>query len=216
MKKIFSLTILFCCLRVCPVTLWDDALADIYARKVNYKVNDSVKVLIDENSKLSYRSSSKSLKNYSINTESKELVGIFELVPNGSVNEKKDSQEEDEISYFSEIQGQILAINDPFLTVNAAKTVSINNKTSRIELQGDVAFKDLSGNQVRSSDMMNQTLRITTAIENISLPIGEEDLEEIMDTSGDLTLPTGTYGIRDAKKRELLLSYLNKILNVIF
>lgn len=206
MRKFFFLCMLFSCFLLCSAKLWDDQAADIYSRKVYFKVNDSVKVLVDEKTKLKYAGSSKSLKTTSVNSESGELSGVFDIIPSGDVNESKESSNKDEFEYIAELQGRIIDVKDNYITVNASKTISIDNKVSRISIRGDVALNDLNGNNVYASDLMDERLEITTMIENGYLPLTNEDL----DVSSDSVTLT------EEKKRDLLLQYLNKMLNVIF
>ena len=80
MRKFFLLSLIFGCFFLCAATLWDDAAGDIYSRKIRYRVNDSIKIKIDEKTKLKYTGSSKTLKTASINSQGGELAGVFEIV----------------------------------------------------------------------------------------------------------------------------------------
>lgn len=206
MRKFFFLCMLFNCFLLCSVNFWDDQAADVYSRKIRFKVNDSVKVRVDEKTKLKYAGSSKSLKTTSVNSESGELSGVFGIIPSGDVNESKESSSKDEFEYIAELQGRIIDIKDNYITVSASKTVSVDNKVSRISIRGDVALNDLKGNNIYASDLMDERLEITTMIENAYFPLTNEDL----DVSSD------SVSLTEEKKRDLLLQYLNKMLNVIF
>ena len=92
------------------------------------------------------------------------------------------------------------------MTVSGSKTISIDNKVSRISICGDVALSNLKGNNVKAADLMDERLEITTAVDNAYLPLTDEDL----DVSSDVVVLT------EEKKRDLLVKYLNKMLNVLF
>lgn len=206
MRKFFFLYMLFNCFLLCAANLWDNQAADVYSRKIRYRVNDGVKIRVDEKTKLKYTSSSKSLKTTSVNSQSGELSGVFEVIPSGDVNESKESSSKDEFEYIAELQGRIIDVKDNYVTVSGSKTVSVDNKVSRISIRGDVALNDLKGNNVNASDLMDERLEITTMIENAYFPLTNEDL----DVSSDSVILT------EEKKRDLLLQYLNKMLNVLF
>lgn len=206
MRKFFFLYMLFNCFLLCSANLWDNQAADVYSRKIRYRVNDGVKIRVDEKTKLKYTSSSKSLKTTSVNSQSGELSGVFEVIPSGDVNESKESSSKDEFEYIAELQGRIIDVKDNYVTVSGSKTVSVDNKVSRISIRGDVALNDLKGNNVNASDLMDERLEITTMIENAYFPLTNEDL----DISSDSIVLT------EEKKRDLLLQYLNKMLNVLF
>lgn len=206
MRKFFLLSLIFGCFFLCSATLWDDAAGDIYSRKIRYRVNDSIKIKIDEKTKLKYTGSSKTLKTASINSQGGELAGVFEIVPSADVNESKESSDKDELEYVAELQGRIIDVKDSYVTVSGSKTISIDNKVSRISIRGDIALGDLKGNTVNASDFMDERLEITTAVENAFLPLTDEDF----DVSSDVIVLT------EEKKRDLLVKYLNKMLNVLF
>jgi hypothetical protein len=67
-------------------------------------------------------------------------------------------------------------------------------------------LNNLKGNCVNAADLMDERLEITTAVENAYLPLIDEDL----DVSSD------TVTLTEEKKRDLLVKYLNKMLNVLF
>lgn len=206
MRKFFLLSLIFGCFFLCAATLWDDAAGDIYSRKIRYRVNDSIKIKIDEKTKLKYTGSSKTLKTASINSQGGELAGVFGIVPSADVNESKESSDKDELEYVAELQGRIIDVKDSYVTVSGSKTISIDNKVSRISIRGDIALGDLKGNTVNASDFMDERLEITTAVENAFLPLTDEDF----DVSSDVIVLT------EEKKRDLLVKYLNKMLNVLF
>ena len=85
-------------------------------------------------------------------------------------------------------------------------SISIDNKVSRISIRGDVALSNLKGNNVKAADLMDERLEITIAVDNAYLPLTDEDL----DVSSDVVVLT------EEKKRDLLVKYLNKMLNVLF
>ena len=97
-------------------------------------------------------------------------------------------------------------VKDNYVTVSGSKTISIDNKVSRISIRGDVALSNLKGNNVKAADLMDERLEITTAVDNAYLPLTDEDLDE----SSDVVVLT------EEKKRDLLVKYLNKMLNVLF
>jgi flagellar basal body L-ring protein FlgH len=206
MRKFFLLSLIFGCFFLCSATLWDDAAGDVYSRKIRYRVNDSIKILIDEKTKLKYTGSSKSLKSTSVNSQGSQVSAVFDVIPSGDINESKESSNKDEFKYTAQLQGRIIDVKDNYVTVSGSKTISVDNKVSRISIHGDVALSDLKGNCVNAADLMDERLEITTAVENAYLPLIDEDL----DVSSD------TVTLTEEKKRDLLVKYLNKMLNVLF
>ena len=114
MRRFFLLSLIVGCFFLCSATLWDDAAGDIYSRKIRYRVNDSVKIKIDEKTKLKYTGSSKTLKTTSITSQGGELAGVFEIVPSADVNESKESSDKDELEYVAELQGRIIDVKNNY------------------------------------------------------------------------------------------------------
>lgn len=218
MKNIFLIIFVLSASQIFCETTWDDKGKDLYSRKIRYRINDSIKIVIDEKSAMEYRSTTKSLKSYNINIKNSEIEGVFDIVPSGSVEENKSAQDKDEVKYTQTIMGQIKEINDGYITVSGKKSVILNNKRSIVEVNGDVAFGDIKGGMIKSSDIMNQTIRIITLIDNLSEIIGEDNVVVQADLSSDATGDAKKirYKIDDALRKKLILEYVNKVLNVIF
>lgn len=197
-------------------TLWIDSAADLYSRKVQYTQGDSIKILIEEETTISYKSDSKALKTYNLNITGGELSGLFSFVPQGNVEENTTSQDKDDFIIINSIQGRVMGVENNYLTISGTKTYTINNKTSSVTIGGIVNIADVYMNTVRSSNIMDQTLKITTLLENENTIITSEDLASVIanpDATGDIQEETA---ISEEKKKELLLQYFNKLINVIF
>jgi hypothetical protein len=196
--------------------LWDDRAKDIYNRKIYYNNGDSIKVIITEKSSIDYKSNTKSLKAYTFDLSGKELTGLFTFLPKGNSDETENSQSKDNLVINSEIQGRIINVLNNYVTIQARKQITIDNKTSIIEITGDADLKDIKSNTIYSNYLINPILRITTLFDNSKVVINPNDIQTTIlnpDSTTDRKVETS---LTDAKKRELLLYYFNKILNVIF
>lgn len=216
-KKIaITFTLIILTLTLISQTLWDDKAADIYSRKINYKEGDSIKVLIDEVTSFKYKSNTKALKNYKLNVKGGEMSALFEFLPEADVEESKTAQESDEMEIVNELQARVTAVGENSIAIEGQKSFIFNNRTSTIEIAGEVSFRDIKSNRVYSRDISNQTLRITTLLENPSSIISSADLETVITNPDATTDIKEETNLSDAKKEELLLEYFNKLINVIF
>jgi len=197
-------------------SLWNDNSAYIYSNKINFAVDDTIQILIDENSAVDYKSQTKSLKSYSLNIQGGEMSALLNFVPKGNVEENNNSQNKDNLKISDVIQGRITAVGGKFVHIAGTKNLTVNNKTNSVQIDGDASFSDINAKTILSSKLTNTRISITTLIDNKSIIISNNDIETVRlkpDSTTDLTTETR---VKDAKKKELLLQYFNKVLNVIF
>ncbi len=197
-------------------SLWDDRAKDIYSRKINYTAGDSVSVIVTEASSIDYRSNSKTLKTYNFDMTGKELTGLFTFMPKGSADETGNSQSTDNLRINTVIQGRVLRVYNNYVTIQATRQVTIDNKVSTINITGDANMKDISGNSIYSNKLMNPVMAITTLLDNSKTIITPNDLQTTVINPESTTDKKTETTLSDAKKRQLMLYYFNKILNVIF
>ncbi|MCK4799282.1 MAG: flagellar basal body L-ring protein FlgH [Spirochaetes bacterium] len=219
MKRVIIISFLiflFFSMFVFADSLWDDRAADIYNRKVYYKIGDSIQILINEQSAFEYKSSTKSLKSYKLNISGGEMSGLMDFVPSGNAEENKNSLDRDNLKIQSVIQARITRVANNYITITGKKQVQINNKISSVEISGDAYLSDIIGNSIFSNKLIDSSLKIISLIENDSKVITGNDLINVIlnpDATSDIIEKTM---LSDTKKKEMLLEYFNKILNVIF
>lgn len=220
MKKSFIVLFIFLflitALHIYSESLWDDRATDIYNRKVYYNVGDPIKIVIDERSSMEYRASSKSLKNYQLNVTGGEMSGLLSFVPTANVQENKSGQERDNLSIQNVIQGRITNITDNYVTIRGSKSIGVNNKVNTIIVFGDANFSDIDGNTIYSDMLINPTFRITTLLDNDRVVITDDDLISEILSSESTGEELEITKLSEEKKKEILLGYFNKVLNVLF
>ncbi len=208
--NIFLLVLLF------SETLWDDNYANIYSKKINYRVGDTLTVIIDEQSSFEYKATNKGLKTYNVNIQGGELSAIFSFLPKGSIEETKNLNDKDNFKIKMTLQGTITAVNGNIVTINATKQLTINNKTGVLQITGDADVKDIKGDTILSQKITNQSLRITTVVDNMNDIIQDNDLVQVVLNPDSTTDRKEETRLSEERKRALLIQYFNKILNLIF
>lgn len=183
---------------------------------MNYKVGDSIKILVEENSNIQYKSSTQSMKTYSVDIQEGEMSAVFNFIPEGKTEESKNIQDKDEVEIKTSINATITDVKDKLITINASKRLTLNNKTSIIQINGDVNYFDIKNNMVYSHDLINQTVRISTLLENVNQIISAADLEKVITNPDATTDIKEETRLKENKKQELLIEYFNKILSLIF
>jgi flagellar basal body L-ring protein FlgH len=194
-------------------SLWNDKAGGIYNKKVNYNVGDSIQVVLNESSNLEYNSNSRASKSYKVQISGSKISGITDILPQGNIEEDKNSQDIDRIKLNGTLQARVTAVGDNFITIQGIKDIGINNKASRVLITGNAYLQDIKGNSIESNKLIDSSLQITTLIDNNNTIISDKDLiNKNKDLTGDVK---EDISISDQKKRELQLQILNKILNVI-
>lgn len=197
-------------------SLWNDKAKNLYSRKINFIEGDSVTVIINETSLLDYKSNTKTTKSYSINVTGKNITGIIDFLPKGSVEESKNGANSDKIKLNYSIQAKITAIDGNIATLQGSKTFIIDNKQTIVALLGDVNISDISANSVFSSKLLDAQIKIVTLLENNNAVVNNSDIVDVItnpDSTGDKIIKST---LSDTKQKELLRKYFNKILGTIF
>ncbi|MCG8569374.1 MAG: flagellar basal body L-ring protein FlgH [Spirochaetes bacterium] len=207
---LYSISILF------AETLWDNKAGDIYSRNINYKTGDTIKILIEEETAILYKSSTQSLKTYTLDVKGGDFSAVLNFLPQGKVEENKNSQDKDEIKISNFINAQIVNVDNSLLTIEGSKTITLNNKTSTVRLNGRIHINDIINQQVYARDILDQRLTITTLLENQSSIIADNDIISVITNPDSTTDQKEELQLSEIKKRELMLQYVNKILNLIF
>jgi hypothetical protein len=197
-------------------SLWDDSGKNIYSNKVSYKNGDSVKIIIDEQQKIKYKSSTDSRKADSVSINGGEYSALFNFLPNGTSTETKNGNDEDEFHLNGTIVASITSVNDNTVTLVGRKTLSLNNKTSLMEMSGTANMSSIKSGTIVSSDIQNLSLRVSTLLFNENDIINGDDIVERLrnpDATDDDSTETV---ISDEKRKEMFLRYVNKLLNVVY
>jgi len=214
--KFYFFIILIININIFSISLWDDRAADIYSKKIYYNIGDTVEVIINESTNIDYKTSTKSVKSYKLNISGGEISGIFDFIPAGSVEENKTGSDKDTLKINNSIQARITGVNNNMVTLQGVKNIVVNNKNNSIVLTGEANVFDIKDNAVLSNKLINSTIAITTLLDNKNNIINNIDLTEER-VNPDSTTDTRTKTkLSEEKRRELLLLYFNKILNVIF
>ena len=218
MKKI--LVYIFCftlLISLCYAeSIWDDKQAGLYSRNVSLNVGDSVRILITENSKINYKSSSKSNKTGSVSIDGGQYSAIFGFLPTGNGIETSDTDNKDESEISGSLVANVSAVSNNTVTLQGRKSVTLNNKTSIVEISGIADTKFIKNGSLYSSDIQNLTVKVTTLLANDKAILQDSDIITRLknpDNSDDLSTETV---ISEEKQKELYLKYVNQILGTIY
>ena len=197
-------------------SLWDDSRKNIYSGNVAYKNGDCVKIVIDEEQTVKYKSSADSRKSNAININGGEYTALLNFLPKGDSTETKSGADQDEFHLSGTIVAGITAVNDNTVTLTGRKTLTLNNKTSLIEMSGIANMNRIKSGTIVSSDIQDLSLRVTTLLFNANDVLNGDDLVEQRknpDATDDETMETV---VSDEKRRQLFMQYVNQLMNLIY
>lgn len=197
-------------------SLWDDSRKNIYSGNVSYKNGDSVKIVIDEEQTVKYKSSADSRKSNAININGGEYTALLNFLPKGDSTETKSAADQDEFHLKGSIVAGITAVTDNNVTLVGRKTLTMNNKTSLIEMSGIANMNRIKSGTIMSSDIQELSLRVTTLLFNANDVLNNDDLVEQRvnpDATDDETTETV---VSEEKRRRLFMQYVNQLMNLIY
>ncbi|MBR6200419.1 MAG: flagellar basal body L-ring protein FlgH, partial [Spirochaetales bacterium] len=110
----------------------------------------------------------------------------------------------------------ITAVTDNNVTLVGRKTLTMNNKTSLIEMSGIANMNRIKSGTIMSSDIQDLSLRVTTLLFNANDVLNNDDLVEQRvnpDATDDETTETV---VSEEKRRRLFMQYVNQLMNLIY
>ncbi|MBQ3922947.1 MAG: flagellar basal body L-ring protein FlgH, partial [Spirochaetales bacterium] len=130
--------------------------------------------------------------------------------------ETKSGADQDEFHLSGTIVAGITAVNDNTVTLTGRKTLTLNNKTSLIEMSGIANMNRIKSGTIVSSDIQDLSLRVTTLLFNANDVLNGDDIVEQRrnpDATDDETMETV---VNDEKRRQLFMQYVNQLMNLIY
>ncbi len=206
------------------------------------KVGDTVVVTIDSNTSLSFQSATQDSRNLSLRFSGGETGNIFAFLPTVQSGVNMNGKGKEGLTLKATLVTRVRGI-DPNgkLEINGSRTISVNGQEESISLSGVVDPADLrDGKFVDFSMVADSSLVFKTLLEPGKPVLTSNDIKEIirevnktqLGNTGQGLQPnqgtqknqapntnittTRTYTLSDAKKKQLLLVYLNKMIDLLF
>jgi len=209
-------------------------------------VGDVLEIRIDASSSLSFTSSSNDTKNLTLEFTGGESGNLFSFLPQVRTTGSRSAAGRDVLSLKTEIPAVVTAANpDGTVQVQGSRTVSIEGKNESVTVSGSVSpgLIDQKGS-VAFSRLANSRLIYTTFLSSSQDVLSPADIRQVLAPAGPAAAapaapaagPAAAAGpgatqagaqtaqpaaapgltLTDAKKRQLLLLYLNRLIDVIF
>lgn len=223
MKSLFVAVFIFVSAVYCisAASLHNDGF-NLYSGKKNFEIGDTIKVILNEEREIEYKSESSSYKNASI-SGGEALKGIIEFLPaisgedSISASKKGNSKTESKINTVINTEITNIAENGA-LFISGYHSFIVNNQMDILQISGKANPSDIiSGDRIYSSDLIDIKIVYKNELIN-TMSITSNDLLTIQNisTNSNYMSITTEYELEEDKKKKMLLFYINKIISLMF
>lgn len=203
-------------------SLWDDNFQGYIAGSSAYRAGDIVTIVIDSSLSLDFAASSKDDKSITFEFSGGDYGSLFSFLPTGRTGDNRSVSGKGKYSLKTELSASVTEI-DPTgkLLVTGTRTVQLEGKRETVTVSGRVDPKvlDASG-RFNFSQLENSRLTYASFLQPSVNTLSSADIQtivkELAAASGETPQTETTIQLTDAKKRELLLLYLNRLVDIIF
>jgi flagellar L-ring protein precursor FlgH len=222
-------------------SLWSPGFKGYLSGSKGLAVGDALVVRIDATSSLSFSSSSNDSKSLTLEFAGGASGNLFSFLPQVRTGGTRSTSGKDNLNLKAEIPVVVIALNpDGTVAVQGSRSISVAGKSESITVSGALSpsLLDQKG-LVDFSKLANARLVYTTFLDSARDVLSQADLQQMLASapaatgqaaSGAPAAPVTAAGttaaaapsaapqlaITDARKKELLLLYLNRLLDVIF
>jgi flagellar L-ring protein precursor FlgH len=224
-------------------SLWSPDFKGYLSGGKGLAVGDSLVVQIDASSSLSFSSSSNYSKNLTLEFTGGESGNLFSFLPQVRTGGTQTTAGKDNLSLKTQMPVVVTAVNaDGTAQVQGTRTVAIQGKNESITITGVISpgVLDQKGS-INFSKLANARLTYTTFLASARDVLSPADLQRLLapapapaagaaaaatPSTGAPATPAATGAaaapaqtgltIPDARKKELLLLYLNRLIDVVF
>lgn len=207
-------------------TLWNEN-NDLYSNKKTFKPGDRLKIVFNEKSIVDYNLNLSETSRLSGSAGGGSTVSFFDFLPSlsadDSMNISQKSSTKNKSLLTKSITAEIVNIlPNNNLKISGKHFIKVNDSLEQIQVDGTVHPDDIKNKKyVYSVDIINPTIIYQSQIIGQNI-INNKDLVDTYTTnrivvSGQTQINiTPKLSVVEAKKREMILQYLNKILTILF
>ncbi len=218
-------------------SLWDNGM-NFY--KVNVKKGDIIKIRFLEKTIMKYKMDQRQ-SDFESRKGVKGKGDLFNFFPDVEVNADNNLRNQNNLSVDNEtsfsINAKITAVNDNTAVFDGYHSTLINGEIFKLEISGEFDVNSLgSGSSISSTDIYDLDFRVLNESPTNAVMFNQDDLvfstnytdivsNQVLSsnniTNMQITTNLSSFklelaGIRDSKKKELLMNYLNSMINLLF
>ena len=220
-------------------SLWSPDFKGYISGSNSYAEGDALVVQIDASSLLSFSSSSNDSKNFTLEFTGGESGNLFSFLPQLRTGGSRTTEGKDNFSLKTLIPVVVTAIApNGTAQVQGSRSISVEGKNESITVSGSISpgLLDRKGT-ISFSRLISARLAYTTFLSSTKDVLTQADLKQLLapatapgaQPAGTPAQPAagapaaapvppaaGTLTITDARKKELLLLYLNRLIDIVF
>jgi flagellar basal body L-ring protein FlgH len=203
-------------------SLWDQNFEGYIAGMSAFKAGDIVTIVIDSGFSLAFSSASKDAKSITFEFGGGNYGNLFTFLPVTKTGAEGTVSGKETYAFKTELAARVVDI-DPTgkLVLSGTRTMQFEGKQETVTIAGRVDPKAVgSAKRVKFASIENTSLSFSSFLQPQTNTLSAQDIQE---TITEITTgPTGekkqqvTTALTDAKKRELVLRYLNRLLDILF
>jgi flagellar basal body L-ring protein FlgH len=203
-------------------SLWDDQFQGYIAGSSAFRAGDIVTIVIDSSLSLNFTSSSKDAKSITFEFSGGEYGGLFSFLPRTRTGDDRSVSGKENYALQTEIAARVTAV-DPAgkLVITGTRVVQLDGKQETVTINGRVDPKSVdSSGRFNFAQIEGARLTYTSLLQPQAATLTANDIQSIVKElqagpAGGTTTQT-TNQLTDQKKKELLLLYLNRLIDIIF
>jgi hypothetical protein len=221
-------------------SLWDAGFGGYLSKTNTLAVGDVVTVTISSDFTLSFVSSTVDSKLLTMEFSGGEYPDLFSFMPVARSGNQSNVRGREDRTLRSDVVARVTRIVSPNqVAIEGTKSVTIDGKSESITLTGTINPQDVgTDRKIDFSKVADSRLTLKTLIEPSQDILTANDIQEVISgLSEGTTYETGAtpgpgeqlgtggtpapqqakkYALSEAKKKELFLRYVNKIIDLIF
>ncbi len=226
-------------------SLWEPAFSGYITGSSSYTIGDSLIVIVDSSGSLSVDATLTSSKRLDIELTGGEGERLFSFLPGGSSSGSESLDGSQEIEIRTTLPVRVVEVDSGgFLSVEGTRSLSVFGKTETVSISGVVDPELIGdGRRISLGSIADASLTYTTTLDPTGGIISVDDIEEVevppaqtQNASGQV--PAAGIGgsasvipveavqsaaeetetqiqLTDEKQRELLLRYLNRMIDLL-
>lgn len=222
-------------------SLWDAGHGGYYVPTLSLRVGDAVAVQIDIQTAVSFSATRVDDRSITLDVSGGEATGLLGFLPQATGSTDSRSEGDDELSIQGAVVARVQELDENGIArIEAVRTLQLEDATERIVVAGWLDPRDLSESRTVPFDRLAEaTLRYTSVLPAGGPILTDADLTAVPSEPPQTTEEAGTlapgdaavapaipgveqtpvqsgYTLTEERKRELLLEYVNRVLDIIF
>lgn len=227
-------------------SLWDEEFSGYVSQSKKITEGQIITVLIDASTKLAFSSTKAGDKEIILTFSGGETGDLFSFLPEISSGTTQSRSGEEDFELSTQLAARVREVdNSGMAYIQGSRSMRIQGAVEAVTITGWLRAEDLnqdhsihfaklaeseltfrtfldSEKQILTPEDIVETLAEAAAEAEAAVPAGEETAETGPAEAGEETAPRASsgagprYRLSDEKKRELLLQYINNLIDLIF